>query len=49
MLVQQMDLLGSAIARHMIINATIPVHVGNRQIAREIRKINAQQAFATNS
>lgn len=46
---QQMDLLGSAIARHMNINATIPIYIGNRQIAREIQKINAQQEFVMNN
>ena len=45
---QQMDLLGASIAKHMSVNATIPVYVGNRQVAREIRKINAEEDFAFN-
>ena len=44
-----LDRLGEAIARHQNINATIPVYVGNRQIARELRKINAEDNFAFNS
>lgn len=43
-----LDRLGEAIARHQNINATIPVYVGNRQIARELRKINAEDDFAYN-
>ena len=43
------DRLGIAIARHTSINATIPVYVANRQIAREIRKIEAENNFAYNS
>jgi len=43
------DRLGEAIARHQNINATIPVYVGNRQIARELRKINAEDNFAFNN
>jgi hypothetical protein len=45
---QQMALLGEAIGRYININATIPVYVGNRQIAREIQKINAEEDFAFN-
>lgn len=45
---QQMALLGEAIGRYININATVPVYVGNRQIAREIRKINAEDDFAFN-
>lgn len=43
-----LDRLGLAFARHTQINATVPVYVGNRQIAREIRKINAEDDFAFN-
>lgn len=43
-----LDRLGLAFARHTQINATVPVYVGNRQIAREIRKINAEDDFAYN-
>ena len=45
---QQMELLGSTIGRYVNLNATIPVYVGNRQIAREIKHINAEQDFAFN-
>ena len=45
---QQMDLLGEAIGRHITVAPTIPVYVGNRQIARELRKINAEDDFAFN-
>ena len=46
---QQMQLLGETIGRYVNLNATIPIYMGNRQIAREIKKINAQNDFATNS
>lgn len=46
---QQMQLLGEAIGRYVNLNATIPIYMGSRQIAREIKKINAQNNFATNS
>ena len=45
---QQMQLLGEAIGRYININATIPVYVANRQIAKEIRRINAEDDFAFN-
>ena len=45
---QQMQLLGKAIADNLNLNATIPVYVGNRQVAREMRKINLEDSFATN-
>lgn len=45
---QQMAMLGEMIGRYVNINATIPVYVGNRQIARELRKINAEDDFAFN-
>lgn len=45
---QQMQLLGETIGRYVNLNATIPVYVGNRQIAREIKKINAEDNFAFN-
>lgn len=45
---QQMELLGATIGKYININATIPISVGNRQIAREIRKIEAEQNFAFN-
>lgn len=46
---QAMAELGREIGRWININATIPVSVGNRQIAREIRKINAEDDFAYNT
>ena len=45
---QQMELLGATIGKYININATIPVSVGNRQVAREIRKIQAEENFAFN-
>ena len=45
---QQMALLGEAIGRYININATIPVYVGNRQIAREMQKIQNLNDFAMN-
>jgi len=45
---QQMALLGEAIGRYVNLNATIPVYVGNRQIVREIKKIDAENSFASN-
>lgn len=45
---QMMAELGQAIGRYVNINATVPVYVGNRQIAREIKRINAEDNFATN-
>ena len=45
---QQMALLGEAIGKYININATVPIYVGNRQIAREIKRINAEDDFAYN-
>ena len=45
---ETMERLGLAIGRHTSINATIPVYAYNRQVAREIRRIEANQSFATN-
>ena len=45
---QAMAELGREIGRWININATIPISVGNRQIAREIRRINAEDDFAYN-
>lgn len=45
---QAMEELGAAIGKYITINPTIPIYVGNRQIAREIRKINAENDFAMN-
>ena len=45
---QMMAQLGEAIGKYVNINATFPVYVGNRQIAREIKKISADSDFAFN-
>lgn len=45
---QQMELLGEAIGKYISLNATIPIYVGNRQIARELKRIDLQNDFATN-
>lgn len=45
---QMMAQLGEAIGKYVNINATVPVYVGNRQIAREIKKISADSDFAFN-
>ena len=44
----QMALLGEAIGKYININATVPVYVGNRLVARELKKINAEDNFAFN-
>ena len=45
---QAMETLGATIGKYININATVPVYVGNRQIAREIKKIIADSDFAFN-
>ena len=45
---QAMETLGQAIGRYISINATVPIYMGNRQIAKEIRKIEAEDDFAYN-
>lgn len=45
---QAMMELGQTIGKYININATVPVYIGNRQVAREIRKINTDSEFATN-
>lgn len=45
---QQMMMLGEAIGKFVNINATIPVYVGNRMIVREIKRISAEDDFASN-
>lgn len=45
---QAMETLGETIGRYINLNATIPIYVGNRQIAREIKRINAESDFAFN-
>lgn len=43
-----LDRLGLAFARHTVINATVPVYVGNRMLVREIKRIKAEDDFAYN-
>lgn len=45
---QQMDLLGAAIGKHITVAPTIPVYVGNRQIARVVKEIEEEDSFAYN-
>lgn len=46
---QAMETLGQAIGKYININATVPVYVGNRQVARELKKIEAEDNFAFNN
>lgn len=45
---QQMALLGEAIGKYVTINATIPVYAYNRQVDRQIKRIQAEDNFAGN-
>ena len=45
---QAMAQLGAEIGRNVVVNLTNITKVGNRQIAREIKQINAEQEFAFN-
>ena len=45
---QVMNRLGEAIAKHMSISPVIPVYIGNRLVAKEMRTINAESNFAYN-
>lgn len=45
---QQMQLLGEAIGKFVTINATIPVYAYNRQVDRQIQKIQNQQDMVMN-
>ena len=45
---QAMAELGAEIGRNVVVNLTNITKVGNRQIAREIKQINAEQDFAFN-
>lgn len=45
---QQMALLGEAIGKYVTINATIPVYAYNRQVDRQIKRIQAEDNFAYN-
>jgi septal ring factor EnvC (AmiA/AmiB activator) len=44
----QMDLIGQSIAKHIVINLTNITKLDARQIAKETRKVNADNEFATN-
>ena len=46
---QAMAQLGAEIGKNVVVNLTNITKVGNRQIAREIKQINAEQEFAFNS
>lgn len=45
---QAMEMLGREIGKWITINATIPVNVGNRQVARVMEELGQQRAFAKN-
>ena len=45
---QVLDEIADAIGRRITLAPTIPVYVGNRMVAKEIRKINADEKFAFN-
>ena len=45
---QLLEELGSTIGKYINLNATIPIYVGNRQIAREIKRINTESDFEFN-
>jgi len=45
---QQMSLLGQEIGKNINLTATIPVYAYNRQVAREVRKIELEDNFARN-
>ncbi len=45
---QAMAQLGAEIGKNVVVNLTNITKVGNRQIAREIKQINAEQEFAFN-
>lgn len=46
---QAMAQLGAEIGRNVVVNLTNITKVGNRQIAREIKQINAENNFAYNA
>lgn len=45
---QAMSQLGYEIGRNVVVAPTIPVYVGTRLVAKETRKINAEEQFAFN-
>ena len=45
---QAMSELGEEIGKHIVVSATIPVYVGNRQVAREVRRIQKEEDYAFN-
>ena len=46
---QAMAELGREIGKWISIQATVPVNIGNRQVARVIQELNNEREFATNS
>ena len=46
---QQMELLGKAIGRYIKVALTNRVYVGNREVAREMKNIEAEENFAFNN
>lgn len=44
-----MEQLGATIGRYVTINATIPVYAYNRQVDRQVKKIQASKDFLTNN
>lgn len=44
-----MEMLGREIGKWITLNANIPISIGNRQIAREVRQLMAQDDFAMNN
>ena len=45
---QSMDLIGQSIARHLVVNLTNTTMLDNKVIAREQKKIETENNFATN-
>ena len=46
---QQMELLGQTIGRYITINANIPVNMNGRTISRELKQVQSEQEFASNT
>ena len=46
---QIMSELGQSIGKHVTINATIPVYAYNRQVDRQMKRIKAEDGFASNN
>ena len=45
---QAMEQLGQAIGKYINLNATVPIYLGNRLVAKELKQINAENDFAFN-